>query len=198
MKGNLLIGFLFAPILLVAQDSASRKSVWAFNGYLKELQWIRLNKDFSKPVATNLVHNRLNLKWNAGEQWAGRLEIRNRLYWGGDVHEQPGFKEQLRNQSEAVNLSVNWFDAGLLSCIPTWSDSGLNLKKLNGMSGLAGNASIGVLPIPGRPMIFLIVTTSLILITKNVRVAMPLKHNTSLMICPILNSRWRVPEAGLL
>lgn len=111
MKGSLLIAFLFAPILLVAQDSASRKSVWAVNGYLKDLQWIRLNKDFSKPVATNLVHNRINLKWNKAEQWAGRLEIRNRLYWGGDVREQPGFKQQLRNQSEAVNLSVNWFDA---------------------------------------------------------------------------------------
>jgi hypothetical protein len=97
--------------MLLAQDTASHKTVWAFNGYLKDLQWIRLNKDFSKPVATNLIHNRFNLKWNKWEQWVGRLEIRNRLYWGGDVREQPGFKEQLRNQSEAVNLSVNWYDA---------------------------------------------------------------------------------------
>lgn len=111
MQRILLIVFLCAPGMLLAQDTASRKSVWAFNGYLKDLQWIRLNKDFSKPTATSLIHNRLNLKWNAGEQWAGRLEIRNRLYWGGDIREQPGFKQQLRNQSEAVNLSVNWFDA---------------------------------------------------------------------------------------
>ena len=59
-------------------------------------------------MATNLVHNRMNLKWNPDEHWNARLELRNRFYWGDDVRTVPDFKQQLGNENEMVNLSSTW------------------------------------------------------------------------------------------
>lgn len=109
MKCILVIGFVFLPFCLFAQDSAAKKATWSLSGYLKDMAGIRFGKDFSQAAATNLLHNRMNLKWKPAVSWSGRLEVRTRLYWGEDVWGVPDFKQQLRNKNEAVNLSANWF-----------------------------------------------------------------------------------------
>jgi hypothetical protein len=109
MKNFLMIGFVCFPLNLFAQDSTAKKNDWLFSGYLKELEWVRFEKDFTHAAATNLVHNRINVRWSSEETWSGRFEVRNRFYWGDDVKTIPGFKQQLRNASEGVNLSTCWF-----------------------------------------------------------------------------------------
>ena len=99
--------FLFLPS--GAQDTLETKETWSLSGYVKDLQWVRFDKNFKQANPTNLLHNRLNLHWDPTEKISGRLEIRNRFYWGDDVKMIPGFKEQLRNQNEAVDLSATWF-----------------------------------------------------------------------------------------
>ncbi|OQP66566.1 hypothetical protein A3860_13885 [Niastella vici] len=111
MKRFLIILSVFSPLYLLAQDSMAKKNAWSFSGYLKDLEWVRFEKGFTNVAATNLVHNRMNIKWNPVENWTARLEVRNRLYWGDDVRVLPGFTQQLRNENEAVNLSIKWFEA---------------------------------------------------------------------------------------
>lgn len=101
---------MLSVVQAVAQDSLSWKDSWSVAGYVKDMEWVRLDKDLGHPQATNLVHNRINLKWKPVGQFNGRLEIRNRIYWGDDVRSIPGFREQVRNQYEAVDLSVNWIN----------------------------------------------------------------------------------------
>jgi hypothetical protein len=110
MKSFVLIVVVWLPFSLFAQDSMAKKNAWSFSGYLKDLAWVRFDQDFGHAAGTNLVHNRINIKWKPSEKWSGHLELRNRLYWGDDVRTVPDFKQLLRNENEAVNLSVNWFD----------------------------------------------------------------------------------------
>ncbi len=107
MKNFLLIVFVWLPFSLSAQDSTVKKNAWSFSGYLKDLEWVRFDQDFKHAAMTNLVHNRMNIKWKPSENWSGHLEVRNRLYGGDDVKTLPGFKQELRNENEAVNLSIN-------------------------------------------------------------------------------------------
>lgn len=105
----LTILFVFIQIECFCQDSVLRKKQWDYSGYVKDLVWLRFDKSFETANATNLVHNRMNVKWNPSQKISGRIEVRNRFYWGDDVKVIPNFKEQLRNQNEAVNLSETWW-----------------------------------------------------------------------------------------
>jgi hypothetical protein len=109
MKKYLLIGFVFFWFGAIAQDSTSGKNKWTLSGYIKDLAWITFNKDFSNGFITNLIHNRINLKWKPTAIINGSIEIRNRFYWGDDVKTIPGFKDQLKNGNEWVHLSESWF-----------------------------------------------------------------------------------------
>lgn len=109
MKRLLMIGWLLLPHVLFSQDSTEKAAVWKLSGYLKELAWVRFDGDFTQASLTNLVHNRLNVRWEPSAQWSGRVEVRNRFYWGDDVQAVPRFKQALRNENEKVNLSAGWF-----------------------------------------------------------------------------------------
>ena len=103
-----ILFIFFFHFTLHPQDSASKNPKWFFNGYIKELQSFGFDKNFRSLNFTNLIHNRLNLKWKPCERITAAVEVRNRFYWGDDVRFIPGFKRQLRNSNEWQNLSVNW------------------------------------------------------------------------------------------
>lgn len=110
MKLVFIIGFLFKTCCILSQDSTIQKSTWSLSGYIKDIGWVRFSQRFVDPAFTNLIHNRINLHWNAAKKWSGRLEFRNRFYYGDDVKSIPGFKQMLRNQNEAFNLSLQPFN----------------------------------------------------------------------------------------
>lgn len=109
MKKVLIILLVFFQVQAFCQDSVLNKKQLNYSGYVKDLIWFRFDKSFQNVYATNLVHNRMNIKWNPSQKISGRLEIRNRLYWGDEVRIIPDFKEQLNNQNEALNLSARWW-----------------------------------------------------------------------------------------
>lgn len=106
MKSFLAIWIVLTSINGICQDSVLKKQQWDYSGYIKDLAWLRFDKNLQNAYATNLVHNRINIKWNPSQKIAGRIELRNRLYWGDDVKRLPDFKEQLSNQNDAINLST--------------------------------------------------------------------------------------------
>lgn len=110
MKVFFMIGCVLAVTHTFCQDTLEVKKAWTMSGYLKEMAWVRSDNNFNDASTTILVHNRLNVKYNPSQTWSGRMEIRNRFYWGDDVRQIAGFREQLRNKGEAVNLSVKWYD----------------------------------------------------------------------------------------
>lgn len=110
MNRLILIMFLFFSKVSLCQDSTVKQDKWELSGYLKDLQWVSFDKSFSNAYATNLVHNRINIKWLPSETINGRLEVRNRLYSGDAVRMDTAFKNKLSNSQEAVDLSATWFN----------------------------------------------------------------------------------------
>ncbi|MBK8346136.1 MAG: hypothetical protein IPL08_00395 [Saprospiraceae bacterium] len=88
-------------------DAAASK--FSFNGYIKDMQSLSFSKDFESLTATNLIHNRINMKWLPSSNLTLAAELRNRLIWGDDVRIIPDYNQLLRNPNELVNLSKIWF-----------------------------------------------------------------------------------------
>lgn len=119
------VSFLFFfPALLIAQESeirdtsdvaiAENSRTFFFNGYVKNMNSLSFPKDFQSLNATDLIHNRLNIKWMPFSGFSFTSEFRNRLIWGDDVRYNPGFGNFLRNPNEFADLSKTWFSTSSL------------------------------------------------------------------------------------
>ncbi|MBL7738660.1 MAG: hypothetical protein JNK14_05535 [Chitinophagaceae bacterium] len=106
--GLFIISLFTLPVY--AQDSADKVHKLSINGYVKSLQALTFNKDFSDFLSANLIHNRINLKWKPSVTVTAAAEFRNRLFWGEEVKNTPGFTAMLRNPNEVLDLSKVWID----------------------------------------------------------------------------------------
>lgn len=92
----------------VAQDSLDWLEKLTIGGYIKDLQSLSFDKNFSNLVSGNLIHNRTNIKWKPSARVTAVTEIRTRLFWGETVKNTPGFVSLLRNENENLNLQLTW------------------------------------------------------------------------------------------
>jgi len=97
----------FTP--LHAQEEEKRER-WQIKGYIKELPYVSFDQKFANVYATNIIHNRLNIKWTPSVRLTGAAEFRTRIFWGDDVRSTPNFSEQMRNRNEQVDASITWFE----------------------------------------------------------------------------------------
>jgi hypothetical protein len=105
---KLAIPILFFCTFATAQDTIPEQL--QFNGYVKDLQSLTYQENFTNLITGNLIHNRLNLRWIPSTRITASAELRNRLFWGEEVSLTPSFSSTLRNNNEAIDLSVNWID----------------------------------------------------------------------------------------
>ncbi len=75
-----LICFIVFPTILHAQDSLKEPTV-TLNGYLSEMPGLMYNNITNDYEFSNLLHNRINLKWQPNTLITAALEFRNRLYY---------------------------------------------------------------------------------------------------------------------
>ena len=99
--------YLVFCLVSVSQDSITKKKI-ELSGYIKDMQSFHFAQHFDDLVTVNLIHNRLNFKWKPSGKWQGALEVRNRVFWGDQVYKTPGFRDQLKNNNEAIELSALW------------------------------------------------------------------------------------------
>lgn len=98
----------------IAADTGSRankkrEKKLLINGYVKDMQILSFSKDFGTLSATNLIHNRINVKWMPVRNLTLATELRNRLIWGDDVRQLPDYTKLLRNANERIDLSKTWW-----------------------------------------------------------------------------------------
>ena len=109
MKRILTIVFFIVATSCIAQDdSTATKKKWQLSGYIKNLESLSFDKNFNNSISGNLLHNRLNIKWNPTNKMTAAVEFRNRLFWGEEVKTIPNFASQLRNDNEKVNMQKAW------------------------------------------------------------------------------------------
>ncbi len=111
-KSFQLIWFIILSSSVFGQESGSEATLPAskflFSGYIKDLQVLRTNRDFSDLKATNIIHNRMNSKFLISNNLTATAELRTRLFSGADVKQIPGFSQSLRNGNELINLQKAW------------------------------------------------------------------------------------------
>lgn len=111
MKKILQISFaLLLANISGAQDSTTPENKWKLAGYIKNLESISFDKNFSNTISANIIHNRLNCKWKPSEKITVAAEFRNRLIWGEEVKLLPGYAALLRNGNERFNLQKVWIN----------------------------------------------------------------------------------------
>jgi hypothetical protein len=96
-----------------AQDSLNTKrsfnEVVNFNGYLKFMETSAFT-DFDNFLSSSLIHNRLNFKIYANDNFTFKADFRNRIIWGNYVKEVPGFIDGFTADNGLVDLSINWVE----------------------------------------------------------------------------------------
>ena len=108
-KGSLVILLFFLAVNAFSQDSVAEKKerTWSFNGYVKDMQTVAIHTIGGNWVTSNLIHNRLNFKWNISKSFTFGIGERNRFYWGELISSNPQYKEFLAYDNGLVNMSWN-------------------------------------------------------------------------------------------
>ncbi len=74
------------------------------------MQTLSFNKDFGKLISSNLLHNRINIKWKPIANFTLATELRNRMFWGEEVKLTPGFASRLRNANDKLDMQKIWIE----------------------------------------------------------------------------------------
>lgn len=93
-----------------APDSVKKNRKFTVNGYLKYLEQLSYTTDITKLQTLDLIHNRLNFRYQPDDHWTFKLELRNRIYYGDEVAQYPGFAALETGGDGSLNLSENWVD----------------------------------------------------------------------------------------
>lgn len=100
---------LLAAIRLFPQGANSPVRL---SGYIKEMPAVQFEKGFSHPQFVNLVHNRLNFRWDITTDWHFVAEGRNRLFYNDLFNEFPFYKDFLEDDPGLLDLSWVWLGNG--------------------------------------------------------------------------------------
>lgn len=106
----MFIGWSSVEVMAQEADSVEARKAWEVRGYVKDLQSLTFDQNFDSLVTGNLLHNRINVRWNPSSIFTGAIEFRNRLLWGEEVHLTPNFSDNIRNNNEVIDASIIWFE----------------------------------------------------------------------------------------
>lgn len=81
-------------------------------GYVKEMPGIRLDRNFSDANFENLIHQRLNYRWNMHRNVQFVAESRHRIFYNSLFEDFPLFAHMLDQDDGLVDLSWVWMDEG--------------------------------------------------------------------------------------
>ncbi|TVR43606.1 MAG: hypothetical protein EA394_00975 [Bacteroidia bacterium] len=100
-----LLIVLFAVGSLRAQGDVSPMRL---RGYIKTMPALNLDRDFGDPGFSNMLHNRLNFRWDIGTDLDFRVEGRNRLMYNKLFADFPDVKEIFGHDDGLVDMSWVW------------------------------------------------------------------------------------------
>jgi hypothetical protein len=108
VKPILSILLSFSSFILFAQEDEAKIKKIELNGYIKDLQSVYFVNRIDSLTSVNLLHNRLNFKMNLLKHLSGRLEIRNRIFYGDQLKQIPEFGTIINQYNGFFNLSKLW------------------------------------------------------------------------------------------
>lgn len=97
-------------LTIAAQTEEQKVPLIELNGYVKDVQNTSFTQKIDSNVSSNLIHNRLNLKINISKKLTGRLEIRNRIFYGEQIKRTPNFGHNINQYNGLFKLSNLWIN----------------------------------------------------------------------------------------
>ncbi len=99
-----------APWRIYAQEDSTKVPWLEIRGYIKYLQGISFADSIGSLSTVNLLHHRINAKARLTQRLTGRLELRNRIFFGEQVKQVPGFGQRIDQYNGWFDLSALWVD----------------------------------------------------------------------------------------
>jgi hypothetical protein len=91
-------------------DTTKHADKFTVKGYIKYLEQVSFTGNSSDVLTNELLHNRLNFKYQPDDHFNARLEVRNRIYYGDLVKKYPDFAALVTSNTETFDLSKNWIN----------------------------------------------------------------------------------------
>jgi hypothetical protein len=109
----LVLAFLPALTTAAAQDTLEEpvqpKRLF-YRGYVKSLQTAAFTPDRGSLLTGNLLHKRLNFRWELSSSLTARTEFRTRAWWGEQVRLTPEFDSLVDYENGLMDLSAVLID----------------------------------------------------------------------------------------
>ncbi|HEY4618325.1 MAG TPA: hypothetical protein VIH09_09045 [Flavobacterium sp.] len=107
---NYIFGCLIylIPISVIGQTQDAKIPKVELSGYIKDIQSTYFIRKIDSNSSSNLIHNRLNLKFNVSSKFSGRLEVRNRIFYGEQIKQTPNFGTIINQYNGILKLSHLW------------------------------------------------------------------------------------------
>lgn len=102
---------------VVGQDTAQQND--HLKGYIKALQTTSFVNNADSLLTSNLIHNRINFKWDFVKHLHTRIEMRNRIFYGEQVESIPAFGKLVSIDNGFVDLTWLWVDQRSLAVLST-------------------------------------------------------------------------------
>lgn len=118
---TIIMNQLAAPILsllliasVVRAQTFGTDDVQPFTirGYVKEMPALSLNKDFADATFMNILHNRMNFRWNIAAHLHFAAEGRNRFFFNEMFKEFAMYKDILEQDPGWLDMSWVWLSKG--------------------------------------------------------------------------------------
>ncbi|MCB0688351.1 MAG: hypothetical protein KDC53_17555 [Saprospiraceae bacterium] len=94
----IITGLAFATVS--AQDE-EKESPWDIHGYVKQLQTVIKIDGFNTYLLDNLIHNRINIRYEPSDHFQVAVDFRNRIFYGDLVKLNPAFADQIETGNNA-------------------------------------------------------------------------------------------------
>lgn len=102
----LLIIVLLIPTTIQAQNIIEPD----FRGYVKELGSFSISNDLKTIRYDNILHHRIESRFDFGDNFEFRGDVRTRMFNGWTVNNTPGYGNFLENDPGYFDLSHTWID----------------------------------------------------------------------------------------
>lgn len=109
------------------QDTIEKKI--HLKGYIKDLQTVSFVDNADSLLTSNLIHNRINFRWNFAKHFHARIEMRNRVFYGEQVESIPGFGKLVSIDNGFVDLTWLWVDQRSLAVLSSFDRALLNYSS---------------------------------------------------------------------
>ena len=105
-SGCLLLFSWFA----IGQNQEEKLPWIELSGYVKDIQSTNFMQKIDSNATATIIHNRLNFKFHISSKFSGRLELRNRIFYGEQIKKIPQFGKNINQDKGLLSLSHLWIN----------------------------------------------------------------------------------------